>query len=81
MWISDTSGNFQPGQFITNGTSSATIAQTQPIGDMLTLMKTGSGEFVLSGANAQKLLMEYFEQAPEMWLRLMALKAEEEENG
>jgi len=24
--------------------------------------------------------MEYFEQAPEMWLRLMALKAEEKAN-
>jgi hypothetical protein len=46
---------------------------------MLTLMKTGTGEFVLSGANAQRLLMEYFEQAPELWLRLMALKAGEDD--
>ena len=52
-----------------------------PVGDVLTLIKTGDGEFVLSGANAQRLLMEYFEQAPELWLRLMAVKAEEEENG
>jgi len=44
---------------------------------MLTLMKTGDGEFVLSGQNAQRLLMEYFEQSPELWLRLMALKVEE----
>jgi len=62
------------------GTSSIQPLPPQPVGDMLTLMKTGNGEFVLSGANAQKLLMEYFEQAPEMWLRLMALKAEEKAN-
>lgn len=62
------------------GTSSGTFTQPQiapaDMGDHLTLVKTGNGEFVLTGANAQKLLMEYFEQAPEMWLRLMALKAE-----
>ena len=52
-----------------------------PVGDVLTLIKTGDGEFVLSGANAQRLLMEYFEQAPELWLRLMAVKAGDEENG
>ena len=50
----------------------------QPMGDTLSLVKTGNGEFVLSGVNAQKLLMEYFEQAPELWLRLMAIKAEED---
>lgn len=61
------------------GTSQIQQAAPQPLGDMLTLMKTGTGEFVLSGANAQKLLMEYFEQAPELWLRLMALKAGEDD--
>lgn len=65
----------RPGQpIISSGVSQS------PVGDMLTLMKTGNGEFVLSGANAQKLLMEYFEQAPEMWLRLMAVKAGEEDD-
>lgn len=69
------------------GISPGKVWQTQPqgsfapVGDVLTLIKTGDGEFVLSGANAQRLLMEYFEQAPELWLRLMAVKAEEEENG
>ena len=62
--------------------STNTIAANQPDPtEYLSLTKTGNGEFILQGANAQKLLMEYFEQAPEMWLRLMALKAGEEENG
>lgn len=48
------------------------------MGETVTLVKTGNGEFTLSGLNAQRLLMEYFEQCPELWLRLMALKAGEE---
>jgi hypothetical protein len=51
------------------------------VGDVLNLVKTANGEFVLSGANAQRLLMEYFEQSPELWLRLLALKAVEEADG
>ena len=73
--------DIHPGQFITVGGTSTTAQTYTPagaVGEMLTLMKTGEGEFVLSGVNAQKLLMEYFEQAPEMWLRLMAVKAEED---
>ena len=50
----------------------------QPIGDVMTLVKTGNGEFVLSGINAQRLLREYFEQDPELWLRMLALKPEED---
>ena len=45
----------------------------------MSLVKTGAGEFMLSGNNAQQLLMEYFEQSPELWLRLLALKAGEED--
>ena len=44
----------------------------------MTLLKTAAGEFVLTGHDAQRLLMEYFEQSPELWLRLLALKADEE---
>lgn len=54
---------------------------TAQIGQMATLMKTANGEFVLSGGNAQALLMEYFMQSPEMWLRLAAMSSKEENNG
>ena len=73
---SSTSGSY----WISTGVGTTTITPPSPIGDMLTLAKTATGEFVLSGANAQQLLMEYFEQSPELWLRLLALKAEKEEN-
>ena len=67
-------------QWITPSTmGNQSIQPTTPIIGYLTLTKTGVGEFVLSGKNAQRLLMEYFEQAPEMWLRLMAVKAGEKE--
>ena len=62
---------------------STIVANNQPpppVGESLTLVKTGDGEFVLSGQNAQQLLMEYFEKAPELWLRLLAVKAEKEES-
>lgn len=58
--------------------SNPQIPPAQAVGESLMLVKTGDGEFVLTGTNAQRLLMEYFEQAPEMWLRLMAIKAEED---
>jgi len=86
--ITTTAGSsLSPGDFwyVGNGTlgtqtiqQNAPLMPAAPVGDMLNLVKTADGEFVLSGANAQRLLMEYFEQAPELWLRLMALKAEEE---
>jgi len=54
---------------------------TAPVGDMLTLMKTADGEFVLQGSgDTLKLLMDYFMQSPEMWLRLAAMNAEEKAN-
>lgn len=54
---------------------------TAQIGQMATLVKTANGEFVLAGSNAQALLMEYFMQSPEMWLRLAAMSSKEENNG
>lgn len=87
QWITPGASSASSGTFTTTftgagqgiGTQSGIMAQpAMSVGDSLTLVKTGTGEFVLSGGNAQKLLMEYFEQAPEMWLRLMAIKAEEE---
>ena len=77
FWISDNVGtsHMQPGQpIITQGS----IPQA-PVGDVMNLVKTAAGEFVLTGANAQRLLMEYFEQSPELWLRLLALKADKED--
>jgi hypothetical protein len=62
----------RPGQpIVTTEHSSA------PVGDMLTLTKTANGEFVLTGSgDTLKLLMDYFLQSPEMWLRLAAMKSE-----
>jgi len=70
-----------PGQpIVTTGQPIVTTGLfSAPVGDMLTLTKTAAGEFVLTGADAQRLLMEYFEQSPELWLRLLALKADKEE--
>ena len=69
---------------VTGGTEYAAMScapYSHDMDEMLTLTKTGEGEFVLAGASPQKLLMEYFEQSPELWLRLMARKAEDEANG
>jgi hypothetical protein len=44
----------------------------------ITLTKTAEGEFILTGPRALELLFEYFAEAPEFWLRLLALKAEKE---
>ncbi len=65
------------------GTSTITPPQpfpSAPVGDSLTLTKTAGGEFVLTGSgDTLKLLMDYFLQSPEMWLRLAAMKSELEE--
>lgn len=54
-------------------------ASPAPIGDMLTLMKTADGEFVLNGSgDTLGLLMDYFLQSPEMWLRLAAMQPEKD---
>lgn len=53
---------------------------TATYGASLSLTKTGNGEFVLMGDNAQQLLMEYFEKSPGLWLRLLAIKSGEDEN-
>jgi hypothetical protein len=56
------------------------VAPAAPVGDMLTLVKTAEGEFVLNGSgDTLKLLMDYFLQSPEMWLRLAAMKSEIED--
>ena len=68
--------NTGPGNWWITTDNSTTLAE--PITQILTLMKTAEGEFILTGNNAQKILMEYFEQSPELWLRLMAVKAERE---
>lgn len=59
------------------GTKSVTPPQPLSTGASMTLIKMATGEFVLQGNDAQRLLMEYFEQSPELWLRLMALKGED----
>lgn len=67
-----------PGQFI--GVNH--IQPPPPVGDMLQLIKTGDGEFVLTGSgDTLALLMEYFLQSPELWLRLAAMKEPEEKDG
>ena len=67
------------GWWVTNdmGGTSITPPQINPVAGTMTLTKTGQGEFILQGNDAQRLLMEYFEQSPELWLRLMALKGDE----
>lgn len=66
-----------PGQFI--GVNH--IQPPPPVGDMLQLIKTGDGEFVLTGSgDTLALLMEYFLQSPELWLRLAAMQAPPEKN-
>jgi hypothetical protein len=76
FWVqNDNMGTSQirPGQPINIGGGIAPA----PIGDMLNLVKTAQGEFVLTGSgDTLKLLMDYFLQSPEMWLRLAAMKAE-----
>jgi len=63
-----------PGQWIHT-------APPAPVGDMLNLIKTAEGEFVLTGSgDTLKLLMDYFLQSPEMWLRLAAMNAEVKAN-
>lgn len=70
-----TSGTFQ----VTNDVGTIYVQPLAPVGDMLTLIKTAEGEFVLNGTgNTLKLLMDYFLQSPEMWLRLAALSSKEE---
>lgn len=69
------------GNNTTSGTfrDSIYVQPLAPVGDMLTLIKTAEGEFVLNGTgNTLKLLMDYFLQSPEMWLRLAALSSKEE---
>lgn len=57
------------------------IGAPPPVGDMLNLIKTAEGEFVLTGSgDTLKLLMDYFLQSPEMWLRLAAMNAETKAN-
>jgi hypothetical protein len=49
---------------------------------MVQIVKTGDGEFILTGSgDTLGLLMDYFLQSPEMWLRLAAMKEPEENNG
>lgn len=60
--------------------NTSTTINTQ-VGEVATLVKTGDGEFVLTGSNAQALLFEYFMQSPELWLRLAAMSSKEESNG
>jgi ligand-binding sensor domain-containing protein len=51
-----------------------------PIGEMVNLTKTADGEFVLTGTGDYlTLLMEYFLQSPELWLRLAAMRPEKVE--
>lgn len=63
-----------------NNSTVGGVVNTQ-VGEIATLVKTGDGEFVLSGGNAQALLFEYFMQSPELWLRLAAASSKEENNG
>ena len=68
-----------PGEVIHTVGAQATQPPQVQGSQHMSLVKTGAGEFMLSGNNAQQLLMEYFEQSPELWLRLLALKAGEED--
>ena len=42
-----------------------------PVGSTCSLFKSGNGEFVVAGD--ESLLRDYFENDPELWLRVAAL--------
>lgn len=78
LWI-DTSKLGTQTVYAPNPSLGTSTSATQ-VGEVMTLFKTGNGEFVLQGANAQALLMEYFLTAPEMWLRLAASQPEKDDD-
>jgi hypothetical protein len=65
-----------------NGTTTITTTggtYTTANYDTVTLWRTLDNEFVINGP--EEILMEYFMQSPEKWLRLAAMYAEEKANG
>lgn len=49
----------------------------RPIGALCNIMKTGDGEFVITGDS--DVLRDYFDSSPELWLRCLALTKEDKD--
>jgi len=81
-WINTLGGTSTSDTITITPGAHVTIQPSAPVGQMVQIVKTGDGEFILTGSgDTLGLLMDYFLQSPEMWLRLAAMKEPEENNG